>query len=150
MRSDNAPGKKKYEAARVRSLQLDRLPERLRAEFLSLVCDGAPVSPPLEESRADYHIALTVEGKFQGVPPEFCRLVGYEATQLLGKPISEITAWELGNVPQHLGAVMHFGCFEGLWMFVHREGHGILVRADWQLLPDLSTEARCDVLLAFL
>jgi PAS domain S-box-containing protein len=147
--SDSAEGKKKYEAGRVRSLQLDRVPERLRAELFSLVRDAAPVSPALEEFRADYRIALTAEGKFQGVSPEFCRLVGYEPTQLLGKPIREITAWELGNVSQHLGAVAHFGRFEGLWMFVHREGHGVLVRASWQLLPDLSMHVCCDVLLRF-
>jgi PAS domain S-box-containing protein len=131
------------------NVRLDRLPARLREELLSLASDAMADSPPLEESGADYRIVLSVEGKFQKVSPEFCRLIGSKPSELLGKRIDDVTASETGTIPQHLGAVFHFGRFERLWMFVHREGHGILVRSHWELLPNLSMEVRCDLLPGF-
>jgi PAS domain-containing protein len=148
--SDDALRKqRKYEAAAVRSVPLDRLPARLREELLSLASEAMAARPSLEESGADCRIVLSVEGKFQKVSPGFCRLVGCEPSELLGKQIDDITASETGTIPQHLGAVVHFGRFDCLWMFVHREGHGILVRSHWELLPDLSMEVRCDLLPDF-
>jgi PAS domain-containing protein len=148
--SDDASGKKrKCEAATVRSVRLDRLPARLREELLSLASDAMAAVPPFEESGADCRIVLSVEGKFQKVSAEFCRLVGYDPSELLGKRIDDVTASETGPIPQHLGAVFHFGRFDRLWMFVDRGGHAILVRSHWELLPSLSMEVRCDLLPGF-
>ena len=150
MSSDDAPRKqRKYEAAAVRSVPLDRLPARLREELLSLASESDGSGPSLEESGADCRIVLSVEGKFQQVSPEFCRLIGCEPSQLLGERIDDVTASETGPIPQHIGAVVHFGRFDRLWMFVHRDGHGIPVRSRWELLPSLSMEVGCDLLPGF-
>jgi hypothetical protein len=50
------------------------------------------------------------------------------------------------NIPQHLGAVVQFGHFRCLWMFMHHDGHAILVRSGWELLPDLSMELHCGLI----
>jgi hypothetical protein len=52
------------------------------------------------------------------------------------------------NIPQHLGAVAQFGNFHCLWMFAHRDGHAVLVRCDWEFLPDASIEVQCELLPA--
>lgn len=66
---------------------------------------------------------------------------------MLGKRIDEITAARTVartvDVPQHLGAVLHFGHFHCLWMFVLREGRSLLVRSNWALLSDTSMEVHC-------
>jgi PAS domain S-box-containing protein len=98
---------------------------------------------PAGRSNDEFRIVLSLEGRFKAVSDEFCGMVGYEQGQLLGKRIDDVTASRTTHIPQHLGAVVHFGHFHCLWMFVHRDGHAVLVRSDWELLPDLSMEVYC-------
>jgi PAS domain S-box-containing protein len=91
----------------------------------------------------DCGVLLNLEGEFKKVSQHFCDLVGYDVPELLGKPIDDVTASRSVNIPLHLGAVLHFGRFHGLWMFVHRRGYAILVRNHWTLLADMSIEVVC-------
>jgi hypothetical protein len=80
-----------------------------------------------------------VQASFQRILPSN----GYDIPELLGKRIDDFTASRSVNIPLQLGAVLHFGRFHSLWMFVHREGHAVLVRNDWALLADMSIEVFC-------
>ena len=100
-------------------------------------------------ANGDFRFELSLEGKFKRVSEEFCVLVGFTESELIGRPIDRCTASGSLHVPQHLGVVVHFGCFHCLWMFVHGDGHAVLVRTDWALLPDMSMEVYCVPLPVF-
>jgi len=140
-------GRKKYEAPAVTPV------------FLNRHSSGTPEAPTLRRGRihetpaghranVEFRIVLNLDGRFQEVSQEFLELTGYTRDELLGKRIDEITVARTVNVRQHLGAVIHFGHFHCLWMFVIHEGRAILVRSDWALLPDLSMEVHCGMIPA--
>jgi len=75
-------------------------------------------------------------------------MVGYQAAELLGMPIDDITASCTVNIPQQLGVVVYFANFQSLWIFVHRNGGAILVRNTWEILPDLTIGIGCQPIFA--
>lgn len=111
-------------------------------------CGRIPETPSGPRANVEFRIVLDLDGRFRDISEEFFELTGYKREQLLGKRIDEFTAPRTTDVPQHLGAVVHFGHFHCLWMFVVREGRAILVRTDWMLLPDLSMEVLCGLIPA--
>jgi PAS domain-containing protein len=141
-------GQRKYEAPTITPVLVAILSPKARAELAHLVAQTESEAASPRWSTSDSRIVLDVDGKFQELSAGFCSLVGYAKEELLGKRIDVITASRTLSIPQHLGVVVHFGHFHCLWMFVHHDGHGVLVRSDWQLLPDLSMEMCCEVLAA--
>jgi PAS domain S-box-containing protein len=126
-----------YEAPTDTKVTPTGLPLGLRAEVLSLASGS---------SLASCGMLLDIEGKFKRVSPEFCELVGFDVLELMGKRIDDVTASRSVNIPLHLGAVLHFGRFHGLWMFVHRDGRALLVRNDWTLLADMTIEVLSELI----
>jgi hypothetical protein len=53
------------------------------------------------------------------------------------------------HILEHLGAVVQFGHFHCLWILAHRDGHAVLTRSDWELLPDASLEVCFKLLHTF-
>ena len=138
--------KKKYSAPTLTRVTADRWEFPLREQPL-------PVTPGLKvrtevPGGEDCRIVLSVEGKFKKVSEGFCGMLGYQETELLGRPIDDVTASRTVNIPQHLGVVVYFARFQSLWMFVHRNGGAILVRNTWEMLPDLSIGIVCQPLFA--
>lgn len=139
-------GKKKYSAPTLTRVTANRWEFPLREQPLPVThALKVRTEVPGEE---DCRIVLSVEGKFKKVSEDFCQMVGYQATELLGMPIDDITASRTVNIPQHLGVVVYFVNFQSLWMFVRRNGGAILVRGDWGILPDLSIGIVCRPLFA--
>jgi hypothetical protein len=137
-------GKKKYSAPTLTRVTADRWEFPLHEQPLP-VTHGLKVRM---EGGEDCRIVLSVEGKFKKVSEDFCQMVGYQAAELLGMPIDDITASRTVNIPQHLGVVVYFANFQSLWMFVHRNGGAILVRNTWEILPDLSIGIVCQPFIA--
>jgi hypothetical protein len=117
------------------------LPPGPRKDLLSLT--SALELPEPRHQEEECRILLNLEGKFKRASNAFCLLVGYDMRELLAKRIDDVTASRSVNIPLQLGAVLHFGRFHSLWLFVHREGHAVLVRNDWALLADMSIEVFC-------
>jgi hypothetical protein len=92
----------------------------------------------------EYKVLPNVEGKCLEPSDLFCRLVGCDRFQLLGKRIDAVTAPNMINVPKNLRVVLHFGLSQGLWMLLHREDAQILARYESELLPDMSIEMRME------
>jgi len=137
-------GRKKYGAPRATPVFLNRrLSKTLDAQT---PCGGIRVAAAGDRANVEFRIVLDLDGRFQEVSEDFFELTGYTRKELLGKRVDEITAARTVDVRQHLGAVIHFGHFHCLWMFVLREGRVILVRSDWALLPDLSMEVNCGMI----
>ena len=148
MGKDETAGRKKYEAPTVTGVTVTSLPPKIRGELAHLVAGTTPGTEQGNGPKDELRIVLNLEGRFQQVSEEFCSLIGHAREELLGKRIDDVTASRTVHIQQHLGAVVHFGQFHCLWMFVHRDGQGVLVRTDWGLLPDLSMEV-CGESLAF-
>lgn len=143
---DRSKSTKKYVRPKVISTKLEELSLRMRAEAEALVRDAGLGEHLKVQIGPEYRILLTVDGTLKEVPNEFCRLLGYECSELLGKPIDALTVAHTASIPKHLGVVFHFGSFQGLWLFLHKDGRGILARCDWGLLPDMSIEIRSEVI----
>ena len=143
---DETAKRKKYDPPTVTPLSLDNLSPKIRGELARLVSGSTQETQPALGANGESRMVLSLEGRFKRVSVEFCGLIGYAQDELLGERIDEVTASRTVHIPQHLGAVVHFGQFHNLWMFAHRDGHAVLVRSDWALLPDLSIEIRCEQL----
>lgn len=143
-RDDGVGGRKKYEAPTPIFLNRhsSKIPE---TQTLGRRNQQTPAG---NRATVEFRMVLDLDGRFQEVSEEFLELTGYTREELLGKRVDQITAPYTADVPQHIGAVIHFGHFHCLWMFVLREGRAILVRSDWALLPDLSMEVRCGMIPA--
>jgi len=138
--------KKKYSAPTLTRVSADRWEFPLREQPLP-VTHGLKVRTEVPGGE-DCRFVLSVGGKFKKVSEDFCQMVGYQAAELLGMPIDDITASRTVNIPQHLGVVVCFANFQSLSMFVHRNGGAILVRNTWEILPDLSIGIVCQPLFA--
>jgi PAS domain S-box-containing protein len=144
MRSDERDSLKKYEAPAVKRVTLTGAPERMRTELVHLLAKTTREKEAFGKSNDGCRMLLSLQGRFKHISEEFCRLIGYEQKELIGKCIDDITAARTVSVSQHLSAVLHFGQFHSLWMFVAREGRGIMVRCEWELLPDMSMSIFCE------
>jgi hypothetical protein len=142
-------GRKKYESPTVTPFTIRKLPARAQAEIARLVTEIASEERNKHSASGEIRFELSLEGKFRRVSTGFCVLVGFTESELIGQTIDCLTASGALHISQHLGVVVHFGCFHCLWMFVHGDGHAILVRTDWALLPDMSMEVYCVLVPAF-
>lgn len=133
--------KRNYESPTITKTLPSHLPPGPRKDLLSLT--SALELPEPRHQEEECRILLNLEGKFKRASNAFCLLVGYDMRELLAKRIDDVTASRSVNIPLQLGAVLHFGRFHSLWLFVHREGHAVLVRNDWALLADMSIEVFC-------
>ena len=91
-----------------------------------------------------YDILLDTSGRFVDFPEEFCRTIGYNRAELLGKRIDVVTAPDTVDTARSLGTFFFFGRSKGLWMFLDREGLYHLARYEWELLPDFLIQMHCD------
>jgi hypothetical protein len=140
---DETAERKEYEAPRVTRATAEKLSPKVRGEVARMLSEMTSEGPSFPKSNSEFRIELSLEGKFKHVSEEFCVLVGYTPSELLGRRIDEITMSGTLHIPQHLGAVFQFGCFHCLWLFARGDGRVVLVRTDWELLPDLSMEVHC-------
>jgi len=85
-------------------------------------------------------ILLGLRGECLEVSDSFCALVGYERRELIGKPIECLHGLGMIDLPKNLGFVLHFATLRGVWMLLHRDGTGLLVRYQATLLVDLRIE----------
>ena len=135
---------KTHERPSVTQVTESSLPQEVQTKLGSLVWEEATSGKnELGISGSDCRVLLSIEGRFKQASQEFCSLIGYEEKELIGKRIDEVTAFHTANIPQHLGAVIHFGNFHNLWMFMGSTGQAIVVRCDWELFPDSTIVILC-------
>jgi PAS domain S-box-containing protein len=83
--------------------------------------------------------------KYVHVSDSFCKLVGYEAHELLGRRCDELTAPKTCDIPLVHNLFMRLGYMHGLWMLVHRTGGNILVRYEAWRRSDSLIESNMDL-----
>jgi PAS domain-containing protein len=92
------------------------------------------------------HITVVdTDRKYVEVSDSFCRLVGYQREEPLGKRYDELTAANTNDIPSIFGMFSKLGYMHGLWMLVSREGERILVRYESFLRPDSLIEGHMEV-----
>lgn len=134
--------KKPYERPRLRQVTLETFSPKIRKELLGLLRETRTGSASEDLDEPTFFLVLNLEGTFVQVSDDVCSLLGYAHSDLVGKPIEFVTAPNTSNVPKHLGAVLHFGWFQGLWMFVNRQGMPVMVSCVWELLADMGIGVR--------
>lgn len=122
---DETVRRKKYEAPTVIRGTLESLSPKVCGEVAHIISGTVAGIHALVKSNGDCRIVLDLEGRFKQVSEEFLGLIGRAEDELLGTRIDGVTVSRTVNIPQHLGAVLHFGHFHCLWMFVHRWGQAI-------------------------
>jgi hypothetical protein len=144
VKKDEAAERKKYEDPAATSVIIRDEGPSAKREEAEKAASGPKEEKPIEGCfDAECQMILSLEGQFRKVSRPFCEMVGWEASDLVDRPIDYITAWRTVDIPQHLRVVVHFGELQSLWMFVDRCGKAVLVQNAWKLLPDWSIGVVC-------
>ena len=93
-----------------------------------------------------YVTVINHERRYVEVSDDFCKLVGYDRTELLEKKYDDLTAANTNNVEIIHGLFEKLGYMHGMWMLVSREGTRILIRYESWLRSDDLIEAHMEVL----
>lgn len=113
--------------------------------------DVRKVAEELRDERFGHHVAaqfttvVDSERTYVHVSDSFCKLLGYAAEELIGKPYDYVTASKTNDIPTVFDLFKKLEYMHGLWMFVHRTGTHILVRYEAWLRPDSYIEANMEL-----
>ena len=92
-----------------------------------------------------YLTVVDNDRKYVQVSKDFCKLVGYEEEELLGRRYDEVTASGTNDIDKVFSLFLKLGYMHGLWMLVSRQGTRILVRYDSWMRPDKLIESHMEV-----
>ena len=93
----------------------------------------------------DYTTVVDTERRYIEVSDSFCRLVGYQREDLIGKTYDEVSAPGTNDIPIVFGLFIKNGYMHGLWMLVHRTGARILVRYESWVRPDCQIQSNMEL-----
>lgn len=95
----------------------DQVPEHLRRPLADLLSSIRKVSVICDRER-----------RYRSVSPSFAELLGYEAHELEGKRVDDITARDSIDIDRVFDEFFRLGEMDGLWLFQHRQGRKMLFR----------------------
>jgi PAS domain S-box-containing protein len=93
----------------------------------------------------DYMTIVDQDRRYIRVSDSFCRLVGYEREELIGRRYDDLTAPETNDIPTVFNLFSQLEYMHGLWMLVTRGGTRILVRYESWLRSDSLIEGHMQV-----
>jgi PAS domain S-box-containing protein len=94
----------------------------------------------------EYTALVDRNRKYVQVSDSFCKLLGYQREELIGRKYDDLTAPRTNNVQTVFDLFMKSGYMHGIWILVHRRGTRILVRYEAWLRPDGLTESQMELL----
>jgi PAS domain S-box-containing protein len=94
----------------------------------------------------EYTALVDRDRKYVQVSDSFCKLLGYQREELIGRKYDDLTAPRTNNVQTVFDLFMKSGYMHGIWILVHRRGTRILVRYEAWLRPDGLTESQMELL----
>jgi len=94
----------------------------------------------------DYVAVVNAKRKYVEVSSSFCKLIGYEEDELVGRSYDEFTAPKTSNIESILNIFQKVGRMEGIWVLVHRSGTKIFVRYDAFIREDGLYEAHMELI----
>lgn len=100
---------------------------------------------PQCEVKAEFITVVNSDRKFVEVSESFCRLLGYQREELIGKPYDDVTAPNTNDIPTVFRLFSEMGYMHGLWMLASRRGTYILVRYESWIRPDSHIEGHMEL-----
>jgi PAS domain S-box-containing protein len=97
-------------------------------------------------SHLQYITVVDRERRYVEVSDDFCKLVGYDRTELMEKKYDDLTASNTNNIETVYSLFEKLGYMHGLWILVSREGTRILIRYESWIRPDDLIEAHMEVI----
>lgn len=94
----------------------------------------------------EYTTVVDRSRKYVQVSDSFCKLLGYQREELIGRKYDDVTAPRTNNVQTVHDLFMKSGYMHGIWILVHRRGTRILVRYESRLRPDGFIESQMELL----
>ena len=115
---------------------------------------GAPVKSPAQHPSAtrgaqvlpEYTVLVDRNHKYVEVSDSFCKLLGYQRKELIGRKYDELTAPRTNDVQTVFDLFMKSGYMHGIWILMHRRGTRIVVRYEVWLRPDGLSESHMELL----
>ncbi|MFZ0885004.1 MAG: PAS domain S-box protein [Candidatus Acidiferrales bacterium] len=100
---------------------------------------------PLCEVKSEFITVVDSDRKFVEVSESFCRLLGYQQEELIGKPYDEVTAPNTNDIPTVFRLFTETGYMHGLWLLASRQGTRVLVRYESWIRPDSYIEGHMEL-----
>jgi PAS domain S-box-containing protein len=94
----------------------------------------------------EYTSTVDRNRRYVQVSDSFCKLLGYQRDELIGRKYDELTAPRTNDIPTIFELFVKSGYMHGIWILVHRRGTRILVRYEAWLRPDGFTESQMELL----
>ena len=94
----------------------------------------------------DYTALVDTHRTFIEVSDSFCKLLGYDRNDLIGKRYDIVTAPRTNDIPVVFELFMKSGYMHGIWILVHRSGTRMLVRYEARLRIDGLIESNMELL----
>ncbi len=91
------------------------LPQQLREGVADMIACAAVIAVVIDDER-----------RYQSVSPGFASLLGYDAEELHGKRIDDVTARGTIDIEFAFNAFLKLGEMDGLWVFERRDGKKVL------------------------
>jgi PAS domain S-box-containing protein len=68
----------------------------------------------------DYSVVVNSDRTYTDISDSFCKLLGYERMELVGKRYDDFTAPRTNDIPVVLDLFLRSGYMHGIWVFVHQ------------------------------
>ena len=95
----------------------------------------------------DYSVQVDMKRRCTEVSTGFCKILGYEREELIGKRIDEITASRTNNVSVIFDLLLKNRYMHGIWIFLNRSGSAkILVRYEARLVSAFRIECTMELI----
>jgi PAS domain-containing protein len=134
-------------AAKTRDLNAPKEDRHESAIFRSSIGGGLPPSPELNAHvRREFAVVVDNKRKYVQVSDSFCKLLGYQRDELIGRTYDEVTAPGTNDIPTISSLLNKVNYMHGIWVFAHRHHTRIFVRYEAWIRPDGLTECNMDLL----
>jgi PAS domain S-box-containing protein len=103
-------------------------------------------SRPNAHLQPQYQVIVDANRRYVAVSESFCKLLGYQRQELIGKKYDEFTVPGTTDIPVVFELFVNAGYMHGIWVLAHRSGTHLLVRYEaWQRSDGL-IEGRMELL----
>ena len=121
-------------------------PDRIRQLVESLYRESKKTSPSQFKVKPDYTTVVDCDRRYVEVSDGFCKLVGYQRQDLIGRQYDDLSAPNTNDIPVIFDLFIRLRYMHGLWMLVSRNGARILVRYESWLRPDALIQGNMEVI----
>lgn len=140
------PEKKPYIRPSVSTYESEKdSPDRIRSLVHSLRQESESESLSQWKVKPDYTTVVDRDRRYVQVSDSFCKLMGYQREELIGRQYDELTAPGTNDIPTIFNLFTKLGYMHGMWMLVSRSGARILVRYESWQRPDSLIEGNMEV-----